>query len=131
MNHSIADDLGKLILRLTLGVLVLFHGVAKIIDGIGPIEGMVTGIGLPSFVAYGVYVGEVLGPILVLVGFYARFGALLIVANMLFALLLAHRDDLMALSQHGGWALELQGFYLFTALALVFLGPGRASMNNR
>ena len=131
MNHGIADDVGKLILRLTLAVLVLFHGVAKITSGIGPIEGMVTGAGLPSFVAYGVYLGEILGPILVLVGFYARIGALLIVANMLFALVLAHRDDLMALSPHGGWALELQGFFLLTALAVVFLGPGRASMNNR
>ena len=119
MNHGIADDVGKLILRLTLAVLVLFHGVAKITSGIGPIEGMVTGAGLPSFVAYGVYLGEILGPILVLVG------------NMLFALVLAHRDDLMALSPHGGWALELQGFFLLTALAVVFLGPGRASMNNR
>jgi putative oxidoreductase len=28
----------------------------------------------------------------------------------------------------GGWALELQGFYFFTALAVALLGAGRYSM---
>jgi putative oxidoreductase len=131
MNQAITDDIGKLILRLTLGILVLFHGISKITHGIGPIESMLEGVGLPSHLAYGVYIGEVLGPILVLIGFYARIGAALIVINMLFAFLLAHRQELLALSPHGGWALELQGFFLFTALALVFTGPGRFSINNR
>jgi putative oxidoreductase len=131
MNQTVPEDLGKLILRLTLGILVLLHGINKISHGIGPIEGMVTGIGLPGYVAYGVYFGEVLGPVLLLLGFYARIGALLITINMAFAFVLAHRHDLMALGPHGGWALELQGFFLLTALALVFLGPGRLSVNHR
>ena len=29
-----ADDLGKLILRLTLGVLLLLHGIAKVTRGV-------------------------------------------------------------------------------------------------
>ena len=89
-----ANDLGKLILRLTLGVLILLHGIAKIIGGTGGIEKMLEGAGLPSFLAAGVYVGEVLAPILVIIGLYARVGAALIVVNMLFAVLLAHRADL-------------------------------------
>lgn len=76
-------------------------------------------------------IGEVLAPILVLVGWYARIGAGLIVINMLFAILLAHRQELLDLTPQGGWALELQGFFLFTALALVFTGPGRFGINNR
>jgi putative oxidoreductase len=131
MNHAITDDIGKLILRLTLGMLVLFHGISKITHGIGPIEGMLEGVGLPPYLAYGAYFGEVLGPILVLIGFYARIGALLIVINMVSAFMLAHRQELLTLTQHGAWALELQGFFLFTALALAFTGPGRLSINNR
>jgi putative oxidoreductase len=131
MYPSISDDVGKLILRLTLGILVLFHGFSKITHGVGHIEGMVTNAGLPSYVAYGVYIGEVLGPLLVLFGFYARFGAALIVIDLLFAFGLVHRHDLLSLGPQGGWALELQGFYLFTALALVFIGPGRVSFNRR
>lgn len=131
MNLNTADDIGKLILRLTLGVLILLHGIAKVFGGVGGIAGMLQGIGLPAAVAYGVFLGEVLGPILLLIGWYARIGAGLIVINMLFAMLLAHRQEILDLTPQGGWALELQGMFLFTALALVFTGPGRFSINNR
>ena len=126
-----ANDLGKLTLRLTLGILMLLHGIAKITGGIGGIEKMVQGAGLPGFFAYGVYLGEVVAPMLLILGLYARIGAAVIMVNMLFALLLAHRADLFLIGPAGGWALELQGFFLFTALAVVLMGPGRYSINNR
>jgi putative oxidoreductase len=50
---------------------------------------------------------------------------LIVVVNMLFAIWLAHSADIFSLTEHGGWALELQGFYLFSGLALIFLGSGR------
>lgn len=126
-----ANDLGKLILRFTLGILVLLHGIAKITGGTAGVEKMLEGAGLPSFIAAGVYVGEVLAPILVIIGFYARVGAALVVVNMLFAIMLAHRADLYVLTKTGGWALELQAFFLFTALALALIGPGRFGINQR
>jgi putative oxidoreductase len=129
--HNDLNDTGKLILRLTLGILILLHGIAKLIHGIEPIEGMVTGMGMPAFVAYGVYVGEVVGPLLLIIGFYARIGAALIAINMLFALALAHTSELTILTQTGGWALELQGMFLFTAIALMVMGPGRFGVNQR
>jgi putative oxidoreductase len=129
--HNNLSDTGKLILRLTLGILILLHGVSKLMNGIGPIQGMVTGMGMPAFFAYGVFAGEVLGPLLLIIGFYARIGAALIAINMIFALVLAHTDELTSLTQTGGWALELQGMFLFTAIALVLMGPGRISVNRR
>ena len=127
----ISDDLGKLILRLTLAVLMLFHGFAKAMnpDSIAWMSGALSGYGLPGFVAYGVYVGEIVAPLMILLGVLTRVGAGLIVINMVFAILLAHSGDLFSLTKHGGWALELQGFYLFGALALVFLGSGRFALN--
>jgi putative oxidoreductase len=125
------DDVGKLVLRVTLGILILLHGIAKIRHGVGPIEGMVTAMGMPGFVAYGVYAGEVLGPLLLVVGFYARIGAALIAINMLFALALAHTEEFTVLTQTGGWALELQGMFLVTAIALALMGPGRIGVNRR
>lgn len=123
------ESAGKLILRLTLGGLILLHGVAKLMGGVSGLSGMVTGAGLPTVLTYGVYVGEVIAPILVLVGWYSRIGAALIAINMLFAIGLAHRAELFALGQSGGWALELQGMFLFTAVALALIGPGRFSIN--
>ena len=129
--HNSLNDTGKLALRLTLGILILLHGISKLMHGIGPIQGMVTGMGLPAIVAYGVFAGEVLGPLLLITGFYARIGAALIAANMLFALALAHTADLTRLNENGGWALELQGMFLFSAVALVLMGPGRFGVNQR
>ena len=129
--HNNLNDTGKLILRLTLGTLILLHGVSKLMNGIGPIEGMVTGMGMPAFIAYGVFAGEVLGPLLLIIGFYARIGAALIAINMIFAIVLAHTDELTSLTQTGGWALELQGMFLVTAVALMLMGPGRISINRR
>jgi putative oxidoreductase len=125
------EDIAKLILRLTLGILILMHGLAKLMHGIAPIQGMVTGVGLPGVLAYGVYVGEVLAPLLLIVGFHARLGALIIAINMIVAILLAHTDQLTDLTDTGGWALELQGMFLFTAVALALMGPGRIGVNQR
>ncbi|HEX4971233.1 MAG TPA: DoxX family protein [Steroidobacteraceae bacterium] len=124
-------DLGRLALRVALGGLILFHGIAKLMGGIDPITGLVTAMGLPAFVAYGVYVGEIVAPVLVIVGWYSRLGSLLIAINMVFALALAHRAELFKLAPSGGYALELQVLYLVVALALVLMGPGRYSMNER
>ena len=48
-----------------------------------------------------------------------------IVVNMLFAIGLFHQGHLFSLGKHGGWGPELQGFFLFGALAVAFLGTGR------
>ena len=131
MNPAMQQDLGKLVLRLSLGILVLLHGIAKLTGGIGGIVGMVEGAGLPGVLGYGALVGEVLGPLMLILGFHARIGAALIAINMLFAIGLAHMGELATLTEQGGWALDLQGMFLFTAIALVFLGPGRWSVNQR
>jgi putative oxidoreductase len=125
------EDTGKLILRLALGLLILLHGIAKIKGGIGGITGMVTGIGLPPWFAYGVYIGEVLAPIMVVIGFYSRIGAFIIFINMIFAVALVHRPELFALGKQGGYALELQAMFMFVALALTFMTPGRYALTKR
>ena len=125
------NDTGKLILRLALGVLILLHGISKLSSGIDGITSMVTADGLPALVAYGVYIGEVLAPLMVIAGWYSRIGAGIVAINMLFAVGLVHRADVFAFAESGGWALELQGMFLFAALAIACLGPGRFSVNAR
>ena len=121
-------DLGKLFIRLTLGGLLLFHGIAKLLNGVGFIEGELASHGLPTFLAYGVYVGEIIAPLMVILGYQTRIGALLIIFNMLFAIILVHGNELLSLGRSGGWALELQGMFLFGALAMMFLGSGRTAI---
>jgi putative oxidoreductase len=125
---DLGSNLGRLVLRLMLGGLLLFHGVSKIHGGIAPIVDRVAKAGVPSSLGYFVYVGEVLAPVLLIVGLWTRLAALLVMINMIVALLLVHTSQLAEINKAGGWALELQAFYLFTALAILLLGAGRFSV---
>lgn len=123
------QDLGKLILRLTVGALLLLHGFAKLRHGVGGIgEGLVAH-GLPSALAYGVFLGEVVAPIFVLLGTYTRLAALVIAVNMVVAVALVHVGDVLHLGKSGGWAIELPALYFFGALAIALLGAGRYSLS--
>ena len=124
---SLDANIGKLIVRLSVGCLMLFHGVAKIMHpaSMDFISGMLVSNNLPGVLAYGVYIGEVIAPLMVIVGYQARIGGLLMAINMVFAIFLAHSGEIFSTTQHGGWAIELQMFFLMSSLAVVFLGSGR------
>ena len=122
------DDLGKLVLRLTLGGLLLFHGAHKILTGIDPIRAMIGAHGLPDYLAFGVYAGEVLAPLLVILGLFSRIGGALIVINMIIAIALVHMGMLVGLNDQGGYVLETQMLYLFGGLAVALLGAGRIAV---
>ena len=129
MDHATSDDAGKLLLRLTLGLLMLLHGIAKLTNGVDGIEGMLEKHGLPAVIAYGAFIGEVVAPLFVIVGLFTRPAALVMAVNMLFAIGLAHADEIFTLGKQGGWALELQGLFLFGAIAIALLGAGRLSFS--
>jgi len=119
LDNIFSDAIGKLTLRLTVGILILFHGVGKIMHP-GSLEFIgnnLSNMGLPSVIAYGVFIGEVIAPLMVITGFHARVGGLIVVVNMIFAVVL--------LTQHGGWALELQAFYLLGGISVALLGSGK------
>lgn len=126
--NTASDDLGRLLLRLTLGILMLLHGIAKIVGGPAHILGLVGKLGLPPALGYLVFVGEVLAPLLLIIGVWTRPAALVVAINMIVAVVLVHTAELTQLGRTGGWALELQGFFFFTALAVALLGAGRYSL---
>lgn len=127
VDYLRSDAAGKLVLRLTVGLLTLFHGVGKLANpgSVDFIGSKLVGFGLPEIIAWGVYVGEIIAPLMVVLGIMSRLGGLLIFINMLFAIGLMHMGDIFALTEHGGLRLELQGFYLFGGLAIMLLGSGR------
>lgn len=131
MSSSSSDDLGKLVLRLGVGILLLLHGLSKLDGGVEWIVGMVAARGLPGFVAYGVYIGEIVAPVLIILGVYARLGGLIAAVNMLFVFGLVHLKDFFALGKSGGWALELQGLYLVGGLVILLMGAGAYSLGGR
>jgi putative oxidoreductase len=125
-------DAGLLVLRLGLGALLLFHGIFKLTHGVAWIAGPLSGAGLPAWLQYGVYVGEVLAPVLVILGLWARPAALIIAFDMFMAIFLARRADVAKVNpMSGGWAIELELLYLVAALAIALAGSGRFGLGKR
>lgn len=120
-----SDDLGKLILRLAVGGLLLLHGVFKVQSGVAWMEPMLAQNGLPKALAYGVDAGEVVAPILIVAGLWTRLAALVVAFDLLMAVVLVFRDKIFTLKESGGgWTIELESFFILAALALFFLGGG-------
>jgi len=126
---KVSHHIGLLLLRLTSGFLLLLHGIAKIPKGVSGIQNTLIDAGWPGFIAYGVYIGEIIAPILIIIGWRTRIAAILYAINMLFAIFLVHSDDLFKLTKHGGWAIELLGLYLVAAIVLFFTGPGKYALS--
>lgn len=115
---------GLLLLRLVVGGLMLFHGVHKLRHGIGWLPGALQERGLPGWLAFGVYLGEVVAPLCLIFGWLYRSASVLLIATMVVAVYVKHPSGWMTLGKHGQWGLELQAFYALGALCIVLLGPG-------
>lgn len=126
-NHDIAS----LVLRLTLAILMLFHGIHKLYGGIGPVESLLSEHGLPGWLGYGVFLGEVVAPVMIILGYYARVGAVLLALSMLTAILLTDGFFPIRLTAYGAPTIELLLLYMMMAVTLFFFGPGRYSLNRQ
>lgn len=129
MNH---ENAGKLILRVVLGLVVLLHGIHKLTGGVDWLDGALANAGLPGFLKYGVYLGEVVAPLLLIAGFYARIGGWVLAVNMVFAILLVYPAKLFAINpESGGLQIEYEYLILFAAIAVALIGPGRYAVNQK
>ncbi len=122
-------QLGKLLLRVMLGGMMLFHGIDKALHGVSFIQGLLKAQGLPDVLAYGVYVGEILAPIFVILGWKSRIWAGVIVFNMTMAIYLTQMKEFFTLGAHGSWALEVPMFYLMSALVITLIGSGKYAIS--
>ena len=123
------ESLGKLILRFSIGGLMLFHGVYKLTHGFSMIGDLLVKNNLPRELMWGVPVGEVLAPILLIIGWKARPAAVVIAFTMAMSIYLVFRDGLFKLNEFGAFSYEMNLLYFFGALAILFLGAGQYSIS--
>ncbi|MCL7987304.1 DoxX family protein [Sphingobacterium sp. lm-10] len=121
---------GLLVLRLNFGILMLFHGVHKLLNGVHHVQDMLSEIGLPSFLAYGVHIGETIAPILLIIGFRTKIAASAFTLVMLVAFAMAHTENFFELGKAGAWQHELVALYLFGGLGLFFTGGGKYALSS-
>lgn len=127
LKFADSPDAGKLVLRLCLGILLLLHGISKLpfVNGLSGVEGLLGNAGLPGFLAYGAYVGEIVAPVMLILGWKVRVASLLVIANMLFAIGTTLGFKTLSIGPMGGFAGELLLLFIFGALAVFFLGAGK------
>lgn len=128
-----AEDIGKFILRVSIGAFILVYGIEKIVNPnmMEYITGLLFGIGIPGVVAYGVYVGEIVAPLMVIAGFRARAAAVVMTFTMLVVILLGHYEEIFPLADFTWWGIELQVLFFLNSLAVVFLGAGKFALSHK
>ena len=123
-----SEQFGKLLLRLGVGGLVLFHGAHRLLTGLDPVRDLLTSHKLPEALAYGVYLGEIVGPVLIILGLFTRIGAFLIAVEVLALVVLSGIPQMIAIAPDGGYALEVEALYFASAVALMAIGGGRITL---
>ncbi|GAA0592827.1 DoxX family protein [Caenispirillum bisanense] len=112
-----------LLLRLTLGVTILAHGLLKVVvftpAGTAQYFGS---LGLPAAAAYLVIFAEVAGGIALILGLWTRLAALLLVPVLLGALWVHAGNGWVFSAEGGGW--EFPAFWTMTLLVQALLGDG-------
>lgn len=131
LSSLLSEDIGKLILRVSISVLMLFHGYAKLSHGVDKIATGLGKAGFPEFLAYGVYLGEIILPILIIFGLFTRLAALGMGVTMTFAIYLVYSEKLFMLSKTGAPVIELPLLYLILSLVIFFIGAGKYSLDGK
>jgi len=123
---QIKIDFGKLLLRLVIGSLFLLHGIHKMLHGFDGVKGALVKNGFSEFWWIGCFVGEIIAPICIILGLFTRISSLLVVVVMIFSLYLIFGASTFELNpKTGALITEANFLYMFSALALYFLGGGR------
>ncbi|MBW6490521.1 MAG: DoxX family protein [Lentimicrobium sp.] len=117
-------DLALLILRLSVGLLMLTHGIPKFLNfgeivesgKFLPVLGSVTfGLSLAIF-------AEIFMSLLLIAGFLTRLSVMPLIITMLIAAFVAHGGDSFS-------AKEPALLYLFSYISILLAGPGRFSVD--
>src|SRR5919112_2044042 len=126
-------SLAPLAVRLITGIIILAHGWQKLTEmGPGNFGGqMLAGLGvpLPVLMGYVVTFVEIIGGILLIVGFLSRLAALLLAINLVVAVLLV-KTNVGLLSGSSGTGAELDLALIAGLLVILFAGPGRLSVDH-
>ncbi len=119
-------NLGILILRVILSLLMMTHGFPKLmrfIDGDFALVGDPIGLGA-MFSSILVLAGEVVSPILVLIGLKARAASIITCLTMVVAAFIVHGHDPIAKK-------ELALIYLAGFALIALAGPGAFSIDKK
>ncbi|OPA79939.1 hypothetical protein BFG04_00540 [Campylobacter pinnipediorum subsp. pinnipediorum] len=126
-------DLALLFVRLGLAFTIIFHGIAKASHGIAKIQDqLINMLGFPELIgtyfAYLVYLGEIVAPIMLILGVFSRLAAVFTLGTTLFIFIVKHSVLFGLDARTGGLILAEAYFYLTSSLAIIFAGSGKYAL---
>lgn len=140
LTRTNASDYPALIIRLTLGVTMLPHGLQKTLGSFGgygfqgTLGFFTETLGIPFVVAILVIAAESLGALSIALGFLTRFCAASLVLVMIGAITMAHWDNGFFMNwtgQQAGEGFEYHLLVIGLSLALIVSGGGAYSLDSR
>ena len=127
-----APGLAALVLRLTVGIVLMAHGISKLERGVGAFAGTVESLGipLPTITAYATVTIEVAGGAMLLLGLLTRLWSTLATLLMTGTTLVVKLDAGLLGQPGQGSGMELDLLILAGALAITLVGPGPVSVDH-
>jgi putative oxidoreductase len=134
LNIKLTAPYGLAILRIVLGIAFALHGWDKL-TGEGGVAGVAgffgsIGIPLPGLIAWVVTIVELVGGILLIVGFLTQYASILLVLDMLGAILFAYLLRGAPFIENGAITWEKEAVFAAAALCLFLSGPGVWSIDD-
>ncbi len=135
---STEDSLAPLVIRVTLGAVMLPHGAQKALGMFGgggftaTMKGMSQGMGIPAVVVFLIILSEFLGSIGLILGVATRFCAFGTFSIMTGAIFMVHLPNGFFMNWFGSQAGEGFEYHLLAigmALALMIAGGGKWSVD--
>jgi len=119
------QPLALLVLRLVLGVIMIVHGYPKV-TGFSHFHSMISGMGLPGWLAYLSAAAEFLGGMLIVLGLFTRCAAFAILIDLGVAIWKVH----WKVGFRGNEGYEFPLAVAAIAFALIFFGGGPMSLDS-
>jgi putative oxidoreductase len=127
MNSNSNAAYAALVLRLTLGVMFVAHGLLKVmVFTPAGTAGFFASLGLPGWLAYPTMGAEIVGGLLLIAGVQTRLVALALIPILLGSLWAHSGNGWLFSNEHGGW--EYSAFLSLSAVVQVLLGDGAWSL---
>jgi putative oxidoreductase len=120
------QPLGLLVLRLSLGAIMIAHGYPKVFGGLHHHVEVVQSLHMPGWLGYLSAAAEFLGGILLVIGFLTRLAALFVCVNMLVAIFAVHFKNGFLGQGNYQFPLALAAI----AFSLIFFGAGPIALDS-
>ncbi|MBS1743902.1 MAG: DoxX family protein [Bacteroidetes bacterium] len=123
-NYSAAAfNIAMLLLRIVFGILLMNHGYGKLSHFTDTSQHMPQFLGMSSSITTALVVfAEFFCALFVILGLFTRFAAMIIVINMSYALIVAHKWDVFSTG-------EMATLFLGAFFVLLLIGPGKISVD--